>query len=67
MWTGASVLVHSDRSVLTEQCKKKGEGHEYGSMQTGAISFLKNITFDFLNVYGIVNRELTICFIIING
>ena len=41
MWTGACVLEHADRSMPTEQCNQKGEGHEYGSMQTGAIYFQK--------------------------
>ena len=42
MRTKACVLEHADRSMLTERCDQKGEGHEYGSMQTGAIYFEKN-------------------------
>ncbi len=40
--TGACVLEHADTSLPMEWCDQKGEGHEYGSMQTGAISFEKN-------------------------
>ncbi len=41
MRTGACVLEHADRSMRTEWRDQKGEGHEYGSMQTGAIIFEK--------------------------
>ncbi len=43
MRTGACVLEHADRSVPTGQCDQKGEGHEYGSMQTGTIYFEKKL------------------------
>ena len=43
MRTGACVLEHADRSVPMEQYDKKGEGHEYVSMQTGAIYFEKKL------------------------
>jgi len=39
MWTGACILEHADRSMPMEGCDQKGEGHEYGSMQTGATYF----------------------------
>ncbi len=65
MQTGACVLDHAGRSMPTELCDQKGEGHEYGSMQTGAIYFQKKIMrFDFLNLHRIVNREIIICLII---
>ncbi len=42
MRTGACILENADRSVPTEQNNQKGEGHEYGSMQTGEIHIEKN-------------------------
>ncbi len=42
MWTGACVLEHADRSIPKEWCDQKGEGHEYGNMETGAIYIEKN-------------------------
>ncbi len=61
MRTGACILEHADRSVPTKRCDKKGEGHEYGSMQTGAIYFQqKIITYDFINLHGMVRRDLDI-------
>ena len=42
MQAGACVLEHANRSVLTERYDQKGEGHEYGRMQTGAIYIEKN-------------------------
>ncbi len=50
MRTGACILEHADRRVPTKWCHHKGEGHEYGSMQTRAIYFEKNMTFDFFQV-----------------
>ena len=47
MLTGACVLEHADRSVSTEWCDQKGDGHEYGSMQTRAIIFEKKIDIRF--------------------
>ena len=37
MRMGACILEHADSSMLTERYDQKGQGHEYGSMQTGAI------------------------------
>ena len=42
MRSGACILEHADRSVPMEWYNQKGEGHEYGSMQTGAIYIEKN-------------------------
>ena len=36
-------MEHADRSILMEWYDQKGEGHEYGSMQTGAIYFEQKI------------------------
>ena len=47
MLTGACVLEHADRIIPAEWCDQEDEGHEYGSMQTRAIYFEKNMTFDF--------------------
>ncbi len=64
MRTGACVLEHADRSMPTEWCDQKGEGHEYGSMQTGAIYFEKIYKNSiFCNLHEMVNRGLIICFI----
>jgi len=56
MQTGACILKHADRSMPTEWCDQKGEGHEYGSMQTGAIYFEKN--FD-IQIFSICMEWLT--------
>ena len=37
MRTGACVFEHDDRSMPTEWCDHKSEGHEYQSMQTGGM------------------------------
>ncbi len=50
MPNGACVLEHADRSMPTEQCDQKGEGHSYGSMQTGAICFEKNHDIQFFSI-----------------
>ena len=65
MRMGACILEHADRGVRTKRCDQKGEGHEYGIMQTGAIYFQRKIiTFDFFNLHGIVIMEIIICLII---
>ena len=50
MRTGACVLEHADRSMPTERYDQKGEGHEYGRMQTGAIYFEKNYEIRFFSM-----------------
>ncbi len=50
MWMGACILDHADRSMPTKRCDQKGEGHEYGSMQTGAIYFEKNYDIRFFSI-----------------
>ena len=58
MLTEACILEHADRSGPIKRCNQKGVGHEYGSIQTGAIYFRQKImTFDFFNLHGIVDRE----------
>ncbi len=47
MQMGACVLEHADRSMPTERYNQKGEGHEYGSLPTGAIYFEKNYDIHF--------------------
>ena len=65
MQTGACILEHAVRSVPTKRWDYKGEGHEYGKIQTGAIYFQQNImSFDFFNLHDIVNKEMIICLII---
>ncbi len=61
MQTGACILEHADRSMPTERCDKKGEGHEYGSMQTGAI-YIKKIYIRFFQFAWNCNQGINYLF-----